>query len=117
MNDMAKSNNICLTIATIEAFLAIYGDLPRYKGDNAASRRQDVRLAVGRLRILTDDSGGVQITATRTDPCDEMNLLGFLETYERNTEPFTIANCRNALNRLKLALPSIIVAQEGRFAG
>lgn len=104
--DATVVNGFCLNLspATIEGFLAVYGDRPRYPGDTPAERRQDVASAARRLRLLPSDRGGVLVVALRTDERQEMHIAGFLETYERNSDRVT----NHHLVRLERAIPILV---------
>lgn len=104
MTEVVNGYAIRVTRAAIESFLALYGDRSRYRGDTPNERRQDAASAAQRLRLLPSDSGGVLLIATRTISQDEHSLLGFLETYERNSDNLTTA----MLDRLQLALTPFV---------
>ncbi|MFG1270530.1 hypothetical protein V5F40_21510 [Xanthobacter sp. DSM 14520] len=104
MSEVVNGYTIRVTRAAIESFLALYGDRSRYPGDTADERRRDAELAAQRLRLLPSDSGGVLLVATRTDSRAELSVLGFMETYDRNSEKCTMAMAE----RLPLALTPFV---------
>lgn len=110
MSNAVNGYALRITPATIEGFLALYGDHDRYPGDSAAMRRLDVRAAASKLRLLPGDDGSVIITATRTDEREELSLFGFLETYERNSEDGFDAKA--ALSRVRAAI-TLLLSREG----
>lgn len=110
MTDVVNGYTIRVTRAAIESFLAVYGDKSRYPGDTPDERRRDAASAARRLRLLPSDSGGVLLVATRTDDRAELSVLGFMETYERNSDECTAAMAE----RLPLALtPFVSRVDEG----
>lgn len=81
MSTLKQSANgyaVPLTDATIEAFLALYGDDDRYEGDSPEQRRRDVRIAADKICLIPDGEE-VIVKCSQANPRHEMSLIGFLE--------------------------------------
>ena len=106
MTSPAQLNGYALRVTPmlVEGFLAVYGDRDRYPGDDRATRKADVMLAVQRLCLVSASDGTVTVSAHRSNPLAAPSCVGFLEVYERNSNldgrsiPLMVDRLRTALS-------------------